>query len=226
MTVQIDTAESLDDIVAALEVFRSVWGRGAAVDTDVYVAAARHGAYLARAVVDGQPVGASFAWLSEGGRALHSHMTGVVAGRLGAGVGFAIKQHQRAWAAERGIEAITWTYDPLVRRNAWFNLVRLGATVSTYHVDYYGCLDDAINGTDETDRLEVRWLVQGPGTGRPVEAGPDDERIEVPEDFESLRRDDPAAARRWRNELRQRLHGAEVRGMDADRHYVVRRRSK
>lgn len=219
----ITTAHTLSATIEALEVFRSVWGRSAAVDTDVYFVAAHHGAYLSMASVDGVPVGASFALLSEGGRALHSHMTAVVPGRLGSGVGFALKQHQRAWAAERGMDAITWTYDPLVRRNAWFNLVRLGARVSAYHIDYYGRLDDDINGADETDRLEVRWSVVTDGTGAPVTPEPGDEVIDVPDDIESLRRADPAAALAWRHELRQQLQGAEIRGMDSDRRYVIRR---
>ena len=59
--------------------------------------------------------------------ALHSHIAGVVAGRRpGAASGFALKLHQRAWALLRGVSEIAWTFDPLVSRNAYFNLVKLG----------------------------------------------------------------------------------------------------
>ncbi|NEP08647.1 MAG: GNAT family N-acetyltransferase, partial [Okeania sp. SIO4D6] len=47
-------------------------------------------------------------------------MTGILPGVQHSGVGRAMKQHQRDWAIERGIPWITWTFDPLVRRNAWF----------------------------------------------------------------------------------------------------------
>ena len=47
----------------------------------------------------------------------------------GTGIGRAIKLHQREWAAANGIATIVWTFDPLVRRNAWFNIAVLGADV-------------------------------------------------------------------------------------------------
>ena len=49
--------------------------------------------------------------------------------RLGRGrnLGRALKLYQRQWAIDRGLSEITWTFDPLVSRNAYFNLVKLGA---------------------------------------------------------------------------------------------------
>jgi predicted GNAT superfamily acetyltransferase len=67
--------------------------------------------------------------------------------------------HQWAWALARGIERISWTYDPLVRRNAFFNLARLRATPTAYLPDYYGTLSDTINAEAPTDRLLVTWPV-------------------------------------------------------------------
>jgi predicted GNAT superfamily acetyltransferase len=31
---------------------------------------------------------------------------------------------------------VTWTFGPLVRRNAYFNLVKLGATAVAFHKDF------------------------------------------------------------------------------------------
>jgi predicted GNAT superfamily acetyltransferase len=45
----------------------------------------------------------------------------------------------------------------LVRRNAFFNLVRLGAVPKDYLVNFYGSMSDAINTGDATDRLKVTW---------------------------------------------------------------------
>ena len=69
---------------------------------------------------------------------------------------------------------VTWTFDPLVRRNAYFNLAKLGAAVRAYHPNFYGEMDDGINGGDESDRVLVEWAlgsesVAEAGEGRPVE---------------------------------------------------------
>jgi predicted GNAT superfamily acetyltransferase len=55
------------------------------------------------------------------------------------------------------MQTIAWTYDPLIRRNSYFNLVKLGARPTEYLRNFYGAMDDAINGGTETDRMLVRW---------------------------------------------------------------------
>ncbi|NBO68117.1 MAG: GNAT family N-acetyltransferase, partial [Actinobacteria bacterium] len=92
---------------------------------------------------------------------LHSHVTGVVEGAANSGVGRALKQNQWAWAKRNGFSVISWTFDPLVRRNAHFNLVTLGAKVVGYYRDFYGELDDLFNSGDSTDRLIVERQVAG-----------------------------------------------------------------
>ena len=57
----------------------------------------------------------------------------------------------------RGVAVIAWTYDPLISRNAYFNLAKLGARPAEYLRNFYGTMDDAINGGTETDRMLVRW---------------------------------------------------------------------
>ncbi len=208
----IHLATTLDETHEALSVGRRIWGEDSIRDFDVYFVAATHGGYLATARVDGRPVGMSFGMLSDGGRGLHSRMTGVIPEAAGEGVGLQLKLHQRAWAAGKGIDAITWTFDPLVRRNAWFNLVRLGATVTDYRVNYYGALGDAINGDDETDRLHVSWLVDdspGPVELRTVEAQPTDVVVSTPADVETIRlnglQEGGRSSREWRLHMRTEL---------------------
>jgi predicted GNAT superfamily acetyltransferase len=106
----------------------------------------------------GELVGASvgFAAVAEEPE-LHSHITGVATSHRRSGVGLVLKLHQRWWALERGIETITWTFDPLIKRNANFNLARLGATAGQYLENVYGDMNDVLNGRDESDRLWVRW---------------------------------------------------------------------
>ena len=94
--------------------------------------------------------------------ALHSHITGVEPGLNGRHVGFALKLHQRAWALLRGVSEIAWTFDPLVSRNAYFNVVKLGARPAEYLPNFYGTMLDSINGNDDSDRLLVRWRLRSP----------------------------------------------------------------
>jgi predicted GNAT superfamily acetyltransferase len=140
-----------------------------------------------------------------------------------------MKLHQRAWAAERDIEWITWTFDPLVRRNAWFNIAVLGADVHTYLPDFYGTMTDAINAGDASDRLHVEWRVTGPLPDRPRE-GHDATgvitRVPTPEDVVTLRRTDPDAVGRWRTQTRATLTtaleaGGRVLGFTREGEYVI-----
>ena len=242
------TIESVHDatgVRAALDVSHKIWGPESAGDTDVYVAVVRHGGYMVVARDRGLAVGASFGFVTDRGLGLHSHFTGVVATHAGGGLGQQLKQFQRAWAAERGIDHITWTFDPLVRRNAWFNLIGLGARVVGYSENYYGAMDDAINGGDETDRLEVWWPVADSTPAKPLAGdgdgdgdGDDDDDgdndgdgtrraiIPTPPDIEALRSGDMAEALAWRHRLRTELGsplaaGGRVVGLTVDGSYVV-----
>ena len=143
------------------------------------------GAYVAGAYADRRLLGAAVGFLTDGldGTAtkhLHSHVAGVSPDSHGRQVGFALKLHQRAWALEHGFNRITWTFDPLVRRNAHFNLTKLGARVTRYLVDFYGDMHDGVNAGQGSDRLLVEWLLDTPqvaaaAQGRPVaSAGPAD----------------------------------------------------
>jgi predicted GNAT superfamily acetyltransferase len=65
---------------------------------------------------------------------------------------------------------MVWTFDPLLRRNAWFNLARLGAVGTEYLVDFYGEITDGVNDP-ETDRLAVAWDLRAPLPASTVRAG-------------------------------------------------------
>lgn len=93
---------------------------------------------------------------------LWSHMTGVHPDYQGQGIGFALKQAQRDWALENGYSEIRWTFDPLQRGNAHFNLHILGASAEIYHVAYYGFMHDNINRNGFSDRVEVSWKLKSP----------------------------------------------------------------
>ena len=88
---------------------------------------------------------------------LWSHMAGVDPAYQSQGIGRQLKLNQRIWALENGFERISWTFMPLLRMNANFNLYVLGATASGYKINYYGELKDGLNASLPTDRLVVDW---------------------------------------------------------------------
>lgn len=95
----------------------------------------------------------------------YSLITGVDPGAESRGIGLALKLAQRVWALTAGAQSMRWTYDPLLRRNAAFNLRKLGAVATEYLVDFYGEIADGVNDT-ETDRLAVSWDLTAPMPGR------------------------------------------------------------
>jgi predicted GNAT superfamily acetyltransferase len=88
---------------------------------------------------------------------LHSHVAAALPAYSGRGIGTALKVHQRAWALDHDLDRIEWTFDPLVRRNARLNVVKLGGTASEYLVDFYGQMLDSVNSDDRSDRLVLAW---------------------------------------------------------------------
>ena len=164
--MRIEIAESTDAMNAVRAVFDQVWpGEGTQVTPNLLRALVHAGSYVSLVIDDDDRVVAAALGFPArdaslpGGVYLHSHMAAVVEGRRDEGIGAAIKQHQRAWALEQGIPVVSWTFDPLVRRNAHFNVNRLGVEVRAYHPDFYGVMTDAINAGDRTDRLVAWWVV-------------------------------------------------------------------
>jgi predicted GNAT superfamily acetyltransferase len=229
-TIEIRELTAADDMVIIGEVFQQVWGSMTElVRLEMLMAVSHSGGYVVGAFdmsrdsdshPNGQILGASIALLAthQGKPALHSHVTGILPGARSTGLGRAMKLHQQSWARERGIEWIVWTFDPLVRRNAWFNIAILGAEVHQYLPCFYGTMTDAINAGDESDRLLVAWSTatdpDAPlrdGTG-----GAAHSFIPTPDDIVGLRRTDPAAVATWRASSREALTTA----LDAGRHVV------
>ncbi len=127
---------------------------------------------------DGHLVGAAVAVFSApADAACYSLIAGVSPGAESRGIGLALKLAQRAWALRAGVRQMVWTFDPLLRRNAWFNVARLGAVGTDYLVDFYGEITDGVNDP-ETDRLAVTWNLRVPlpastaRTGLPGPPGP------------------------------------------------------
>jgi len=230
-SVQIRTVSEISELTEVGNVLQQVWGTSVPlVNVELLAAIAHTGGYVAGAFDGYRMVGASVGFLAHhhGEWALHSHVTGVVDAMRHGGIGQAVKLHQRAWAAERSLDWITWTFDPLVRRNAWFNIAILGADVDAYLPSFYGTMTDAINVGDESDRLMMAWHVTAPLPSGPRDGcGAADPRlVPTPPDIVELRRADPPAVGRWRTATREALTGAldtghRVVGFTRDGDYVI-----
>jgi predicted GNAT superfamily acetyltransferase len=237
--VGVRDVSTLADLHEVLALYRDIWGESP-VNLEQLRALTHAGNYLAGAFRGGTMVGACVGFFAAPvGRAMHSHVAGVAAGARAGNVGFALKLHQRAWAMARGIREITWTFDPLVRRNAHVNLVKLASRPREYLVDFYGDLADAVNAGQGSDRLLVVWDLADPavvaacggnpatvdaagavpalavapdGAPQPVRATAGRVLVGVPADVEDLRRRDPGLARRWRSAVRDVLGGLMAQG--------------
>jgi len=223
----------LRDLNRAAEVLASVWSSptGQQPIAPALLRALEHsGNYVAGAFLDDELVGASAAWFGRRGDELilHSHITGIAPQHQGHDIGYTLKQHQREWALEHGVGVIEWTFDPLIRRNAYFNLARLGAAIVAYEENLYGPMDDEMNAGEETDRAHVRWelgldrlfaaaggdvILAAADDGRP-HVEPSDApvlRAWIPEDYVR----DRARLAGWRRAVRESVGAAIRRGYEA-----------
>jgi predicted GNAT superfamily acetyltransferase len=91
---------------------------------------------------------------------LWSHMAGVLPTYQRQGIGLGLKLAQREWALAHDYPIIAWTFDPLQRGNANFNLRMLGGRGLDYHVNFYGDMLDGINAGMPSDRMEITWTLR------------------------------------------------------------------
>lgn len=171
MVIQpIDTPKQANALVPLQTI---VWemDRSEAVPAHILIAIAKNGGLLLGAYDGDKLIGFTLGWLGTTDAAsssrrtpcrsvkLVSHMTGVLPEYRDQQVGYRLKLAQREWAIARGLELVTWTFDPLESRNANLNMRRLGATCQTYMRNVYGELSDGRSVGIESDRFQVEWWV-------------------------------------------------------------------
>ncbi len=192
---------TVDDADRVLEVMIATWGNHQLLPREMIVALGESGNTPYGAVDrDDALVGYVRGWGGgdEDGLHVHSHMLAALPQRRHRGVGFALKLAQRAQALDQDIHVVRWTFDPMVARNAWVNLGKLGAVADRFRRDFYGRMTDTLNEGERSDRLVVRWdLDREPG---PRPSGPDPVTVTVPPDYPELRERDHEAARAVRDE--------------------------
>ena len=155
----------------------------------------------------------------------YSHMMAVARAYQNRGVGARLKWAQRARALAEGWRLIKWTWDPMQARNAHFNLNRLGVVVRAYAVNFYGTdyitmpRETARDVSLDSDRLFADWHLDSErvsllAEGRPAEHERAPARtIEIPPDWATLVRHDPARARREQLRVRAEFQEAFNAGL-------------
>lgn len=110
-----------------------------------------------------------FPAFEEGRASIHSHMLAVRPEYRNAAVGFRLKNAQRDLTLAKGLDEITWTFDPLQSLNAHLNFGKLGVISSRYIVNFYGeTTSSPLHQGFGTDRLWVRWLITSERVNRRV----------------------------------------------------------
>lgn len=221
--VDLRPLESFDQFDDALGIMVATWGEFQLPPREVITALAHSGNVPLGAYEDERLIGFVLGWagVDEVGLHVHSHMLAALPERRHRGAGYALKLGQRAQALDQGIHVARWTFDPLVARNAWLNLGKLGAVADRFGRAFYGEMTDEINRGDRTDRLVIRWELDpepGPRSipeglptvlaadGDPVAPVPvkgstpaaEGAVVEVPREHLDLRQRDADLAFRWR----------------------------
>jgi predicted GNAT superfamily acetyltransferase len=220
----------LAEFAACLEVERAVWQSSDIdlVPLPLFVVAAEIGGQVLGAFEGDRIVGFTLAFpgVRERRPFLHSHMTGVLPAYWNRGIARSLKLFQRQDALSRNMDRIEWTFDPLQVKNAYFNLVRLGAIVRRYLPNAYGATTSPLHGGLPTDRLVAEWWLRSarvrqavsPGLPRKTPRrmrGREWVRIRVRPGIDELARNRPDEALRVQGEIRQEFEHWFGRGYAA-----------
>jgi predicted GNAT superfamily acetyltransferase len=228
--IEVRECTTIDELEACVVMQREVFGLP---DIDIaprpyLVALRRAGGWTLGAFDAGRLVGFVILMVAarEGREVMgYSHKMAVTPAYQNKGVGARLKWAQRERALLEGKRYITWTWEPMGARNAHFNLNRLGVTVRSYGVNFYGTNygippEYAARGPGiDSDRLFAEWdltstrveeLAQGRST---VEALAPAQTIEIPPDWRALLRSDGEAARREQLRVREEFMSAFDAGL-------------
>ena len=172
--------ESPEDMSLVEELQRAVWpgSETDVVPAHVFITAIHNGGLVIGAFDEDELIGFVFGFpgiksLPDGPHPKHcSHMMGIRPGKQDSGVGFVLKRAQWQMVRKQGIDHITWTYDPLLSRNAYLNIAKLGAVCNIYRISEYGDMRDGLNAGLPSDRFQVDWWLNTPRVERRLSKRP------------------------------------------------------
>jgi len=206
--IVIRDCDGLEELEACVHLQKEVWGFN-----DIDIVPAR--VFLVASKIGGQVIGAfrgdelvgytlSIPGNRDGHVYLHSHMLAVKESCRNLGLGRKLKLAQRADALEKGIELIEWTFDPLEIKNAYLNIVKLGAIARRYNINQYGSFSSPLQGGLPSDRLVAEWWLRSDRV-QAVLAG-QDPRPFAPKETIAI----PAEIYAWKKDADGRLKAAEL----------------
>lgn len=242
----LETVAEYDEAVALQD---EIWGAGFSdrVPAAILRVVQKIGGVSAAAFdADGRMLGFVFGLTGvRDGQLVHwSDMLAVREEARGKRLGERLKFYQRDLVRAIGVEKMFWTFDPLVARNAHFNLNRLKAAIADYLPNFYGSNTGSIlHGSLPTDRFVAEWVIGPTRTAEPgasdrdrdsrsvarttivendrvrvIEPMPDDARVfvPIPPDIETVLSSNPDAALAWRLATRQAMMHYLARGYHVD----------
>lgn len=257
--IQIREINAITEMREVEELQKEVWGVG---DREVFPALAMRpitavGGVLIGAFDGSRLIGFVFGFpgLESGQISLHSDMLAVKNEYRSRGIGYRLKLAQREAALKKGIETITWTFDPLQSVNAHLNFSRLGVVADRYLVDFYGQTTSFLHRSG-TDRLWLTWCLNSERVKSRIEGGVTSSlrqsndlqtilcvgensvpelkteklngkelSIEIPAEINQLARDDLELLERWRESTRRAFTRAIDCGYRVEEFHRSRRRS-
>lgn len=155
----------------------------------------------------------------------YSHMMAVAKDYQNRGVGARLKWAQRERALGEGRRLIRWTWDPMQSRNAHFNLNRLGVTVRSCALNYYGTDYSTVTGKFgerlglDSDRIVAEWTLDSPRVEalargeQPEPLGDHEASVQIPPNWGALVREDTAAAQSELLRVRTEFQNALAAGL-------------
>jgi len=222
--ITVEDADRINDVIDR------TWG-GQHLDREVVRALAASGNVSWGAIDADRLVGFVLGWagVDDGGLHVHSHMLAAVPDSRHRGVGAALKFAQRAQALDQGILVMRWTFDPLLARNAWLNIGKLGAVIDGFERDFYGSMRDTLNVGERSDRAFIAWDLRREPGARPTpsaadllrDSGGEPEAVEgvggtvaiaIPPEYLEVRAADSARADRWRDAIARAIEGSLATG--------------
>src|SRR5262249_41509297 len=162
--ITVRKCQGIDELRACVALQKEVWNFDdvALVPLRLFVVGQKIGGQIIGAFDGPDLVG--FAFSIPGARAgrayLHSHKLAVRNAWRNYGLGRRMKLAQREDALQRGFDLMEWTFDPLEIKNAYLNLVRLGAIARRYSANHYGDSSSPLQGGLPTDRLVAEWWLK------------------------------------------------------------------
>jgi predicted GNAT superfamily acetyltransferase len=222
--ISIAHCTQLAEFERCVELQGAVWGyeNGDIVPRRLFLLASKIGGQVVGAfTATGLMVGFAMALpgVREGKPYLHSHMLAVLPEYRNGGLGRRLKLAQRDDALQRGFELMEWTFDPLEIKNAYLNVIRLGALSHRYAEDFYGPSSSQLQAGLPTDRLYAEWWLRSPRVEAALRGEPEAvvavERIAVPHRIAEWKRAPEFApqAAALQLEVRHALQAAFTRGL-------------